>query len=204
MAKTICIGFLAMTLWLAGADFAVAHHVLGRPSDSLNADSNTPPGLHVEVQIGDYLVTYMAFPAFPQPGKRGRINLYATHIDDGTPFPGEIAFKLRYDPWYSWLGLGGIEETLGRQLPDDNVFYQRFVFPQAGDYIVTAQFEAGGEPYTIDFPLRVGDPLPVGPIGLAVGLLAIVLVAVSVVQRRRAMTGKIRIARDGQSDGAAS
>ena len=125
-------------------------------------------------------------------------------IDDGTPFPGEIAFKIRHDPWYSWLGLGGDEEALGLQSPDDNVFYQRLNFPQAGDYIVTAQFEAGGEPYTMDFPLRVGDPLPVGPIGLAVGLLAIVLVAVSVIQRRRAMTGKIRIARDEQRDGAVS
>ena len=103
MAKTFFIGFLAMTLWLSSMSFAVAHHVLGRPSDSLNADSNTPPGMHVETQIGDYLVTYMAFPAFPQPGKRGRINLYATRIDNGTPFPGEIAFKLRHDPWYSCM-----------------------------------------------------------------------------------------------------
>jgi hypothetical protein len=198
-----CITFLAMTLWLSSVDFAVAHHILGRPSDSLNADSNTPPGMHVETQIGDYLVTYMAFPDFPQPGKPGRINLYATRIDDGTPFPGEITFKLRHEPWYSWLGLGGGEEQLGLQSPDDNVFYQRLLFTEAGDYIVTAQFEAGGEPYAIDFPLRVGDPLPVGPIGMAVSLLALALVAVSVIQRRRAMTGKLRIARDEQSDGAA-
>jgi hypothetical protein len=39
---------------------------------------------------------------------------------------------------------------------------------------------------------------------MAVGLLAILLVAVTVIQRRRVMTGKIRIARDEQSDGAVS
>jgi hypothetical protein len=204
MVKTLCMAFLAMTLWLSSVEFAVAHHVLGRPSDNLNADSNTPPGTHVETQIGDYLVTYMAFPAFPQPGKPGRINLYAARIDNGTPFPGQIAFKLRHDPWYSWLGFGGSEEALGLQAPDDNVFYQRLNFPDSGDYIISAQFEAGGEPYILDFPLRVGDPLPVGPIGMVVGLLAIALVAVSVIQRRRALTGKIRIARDEQSDAAAS
>jgi len=40
-----------------------AHHVLGRPSYSLSEDSTTPPSMQVETQIGDYYVTYMAFPA---------------------------------------------------------------------------------------------------------------------------------------------
>ncbi|MCK5385761.1 MAG: hypothetical protein KAJ39_01150, partial [Gammaproteobacteria bacterium] len=54
-----------------------AHHVLGRPAYSLGADSNTPPSMQVETQIGEYYVTYMAFPAFPKPNQRGRVNLYA-------------------------------------------------------------------------------------------------------------------------------
>ena len=41
-----------------------AHHVLGRPSYSLNEDSTTPPSMQVETQIGDYYITYMVFPAF--------------------------------------------------------------------------------------------------------------------------------------------
>ena len=76
-------------------DFAAAHHVLGRPSYSLNEDSNTPPSMQGEVQIGEYLVSYMAFPAFPQPESPGRINLYVTQIDDGTPFQGQVTFKAR-------------------------------------------------------------------------------------------------------------
>jgi hypothetical protein len=81
---------------------------------------------------------------------------------------------------------------------DENVFRQGFLFHEAGDYIITAEFEAGGEPYVIDFPLRIGKPTPVGPIGVTVALLVIVLVGVSVIQRRRSMTGKLRSAHEAQ------
>jgi hypothetical protein len=189
------IGFMALVV--ACADFAAAHHVLGRPAYSLNEDSNTPPGMQAEVRIGDYLVTYMACPAFPRPQEPGRINLYVSRVDDGTPFQGKVTFKVRGGSWLSWTGVGTNEETLGSRLPDDNVYRQRFLFHEAGDYIVTAQFEVGGERHLVDFPLRIGDPMPIGPIGIAVGLLMIVLVWVSVMQRRRSMTGKIRGARAG-------
>ena len=191
------MAFLATVLWLSPVDFAAAHHVLGRPAYSLNEDSNTPPDTQVETRVGDYLVAYMVFPAFPRPGDPGRINLYVSRVDDGTPFQGEVTFKVRDDSWLSWAGIGIDEKTLGSRLPDDNVFRQRFLFHEAGDYVITAQFEAGGEPHIIDLPLRIGEPAPIGPIGITVGLLMIVLVSVSVMQRRRSMTGKIRSARAG-------
>ena len=156
------------------------HHVLGRPSYSLGEDSNTPPSMEVETQIGDYYVTYMVFPAFPRPNEPGRVNVYATRIDDGEPFKGEVSFKVRDDSWFSRN-----EESLGVQPPDDNVYRQGFIFNEAGDYIISAQFEAGGAPYIIDFPLRIGNPPPIGPLGLAFAALALLLVTVNVLQRRR-------------------
>jgi hypothetical protein len=199
-ASVLGLTLLAPALWLSAVEFAAAHHVLGRPNYSLNEDSNTPPSMQGEVQIGDYFVTYMAFPAFPRPESPGRINLYVSRIDDGAPFQGEVAFKARDNAWFSWLGIGGKEEKLGLQPPDDNVFRQGFLFHEAGDYIIAAEFQAGGEPYIIEFPLRIGEPPAVGPIGIAVGLLLIVLVTVSVIQRRRAMTGKIRGAHEAQAE----
>jgi hypothetical protein len=199
-ASVLGLALLTPALWLSVVDFAAAHHVLGRPNYSLNEDSNTPPSMQGEVQIGDYFVTYMAFPAFPRPESRGRINLYVTRIDDGTPFRGEVTFKVRHNVWFSWLGIAGKEEKLGVQPPDDNVFRQGFLFHEAGDYVVTAEFQAAGEPYTIDFPLRIGEPALVGPIGIAVGLLLIVLAAVSVIQRRRSMTGKLRDAHEARAE----
>lgn len=172
-----CIGLLVLSLMTATAS---AHHVLGRPAYSLNEDSNTPPSMQVETQIGDYFVIFMAFPAFPRPNEQGRMNLYTSHLDTGKSFQGEVTFKVRDDSLFS-----DRQEVLGVQQIDDNVYRQGFLFTQAGDYIVTAEFEAGGEPYIIEFPLRIGKPFPVGPIGATVGLLVLLLVGVNLLQRKR-------------------
>jgi len=157
-----------------------AHHVLGRPAYSLSEDSNTPPSMQVETQIGEYYVTYMAYPAFPKPNENGRVNLYATRIDNGNTFDGKVTFKVKDDNWFS-----DKTEILGTQNIDDGVYRQGFIFQQAGKYIVTAEFESGGEPYVIDFPLQVGDPAPIGPLGLAVTSIVFVIVGVNIIQRRR-------------------
>ena len=180
-AKIAC--FL-LSLCLATA--ANAHHVLGRPAYSLNEDSNTPPSMQVETQIGNYFVTYMVFPAFPKPNERGRINLYAIHIDTGEPFQGEVTFKVRDDSWFQ-----AKQEILGVQPSDDNVYRQGFVFLNDGDYIITAEYEAGGEPYVIDFPLRIGALSGRIPIIGAIIVLFSVLVGVSILQRKRLVRTKI-------------
>ena len=113
-----------------------AHHVLGRPSYSLDEDTTTPPSMQVETQIGKFYITYMVFPAFPSPNEPGRINLYARRIDTGEPFTGEITFKVRDDSFFN-----GNEEVLGAQPSDDNVFRQGFEFRDAGDYLIRAEFE---------------------------------------------------------------
>ena len=164
-----------------------AHHVLGRPSYSLNEDSTTPPSMQVETQMGDYFLTYMVFPAFPSPNQPGRVNLYVTRIDNGKPFQGEVTFKVRNDSLFS-----DNEELLGMQPSDDNVYRQGFEFREAGKYVIRAEFESGGEPYQIDFPLEIGDPPPLGPIGLTVGAILFVLISVNLLQRKRLISTKIR------------
>jgi len=181
-------------IWICGLP-AYAHHVLGRPSYSLGEDSNTPPSLQVETQIGDYFVTYMVFPAFPKAGERGRINLYATRIDNGEAYGGEVAFKVKDDVLFG----NSSAESLGSQLPDDSVFRQGFEFSNDGDYIITAEFTDGGEPYTIDFPLRIGSPASIGPIGFAIGIIAIILISVNLVQRKRLYRSRILNAHEEMS-----
>lgn len=181
---------ILMALILGLVSFSVsAHHVLGRPAYSLSEDSNTPPSMQVETQIGDYYVTYMVYPAFPEPGKQGRLNLYATHRDSGKPFDGEVTFTIRDDRWF-----GGHRETLGMQNIDDGVYRQGFLINDAGKYIISANFHSGGEPYTIDFPLRIGQVSSIGPIGIAAIVIFSVLVLVNIVQRKRLLRGKIQTA----------
>lgn len=169
-----------------------AHHVLGRPAYSLNEDSNTPPSMQVETQIGNYFITYMVFPAFPKAGERGRVNLYATRIDNGDAYNGEVTFKVKDDVLFG----NSHTEVLGSQLPDGSVFRQGFEFNKDGNYIITAEFTDNGEPYIIDFPLRIGSPASIGPIGIAISVIVIVLIGVNLVQRKRLLRSKLRNAHD--------
>jgi len=166
---------------------AFAHHVLGRPSYSLGEDSNTPPSMQIETQIGEYYVTYMAFPAFPKPGDSGRVNLYASRIDNGNPFNGKVTFKVKDNSWFS-----SKQELLGVQDIDDGVYRQGFVFKKAGNYIVTAEFHSNGQPYFIDFPLQIGEPFPIGPLGISILIIALILIFVNVTQRKRLARVKAR------------
>lgn len=171
---------------------AFAHHVLGRPAYSLNEDSNTPPSMQVETQIGKYFVTYMIFPAFPKPGEKGRINIYASRIDSGDTLASPITFLVRDGGWFA----DKTEEVLGTQDVYDGVYRQGFVFKEDGSYIISAKFEADGEPYNIDFPLQIGESSSMLPIGIALGSIVLVLVAVNIVQRKRLMREKIRDTRN--------
>lgn len=157
-----------------------AHHVLGRPSYSLNEDSNTPPSIQMESRIGDYFVTFMAFPAFPRPNEPGRVHLYASRLDNGKPYKGEVIFKVRDDSWFSKN-----EEVLGAQVIDDNVYRQGFLFNKEGNYLITAEFIDNEEPYVIELPLQIGTPAPVGPVGLAVGIVIFTLISINIIQRKR-------------------
>ncbi len=170
----------------------IAHHVLGRPAYSLNEDSNTPPSMQVETQIGDYYLTYMVFPAFPKPGENGRVNVYASRIDNGDTFEGEMTFTVRNDGWFEEKN----EETIGSQEAYDGVFRQGFLFKKKGDYIITARFESGGEPYVIDFPLQIGESASMGPVGIALGVIVFALISVNIIQRKRLMREKIRSSRE--------
>lgn len=179
---------------------ALAHHILGRPAYSLNEDSNTPPSMNLETQIGDYFVTAMVYPAFPKPNERGRIHFYATHLDSDLPLDTNVEFIVTDDGFFG--NSGG--ESLGAQVLEDSVYRQGFVFKEEGDYIITAQFQVAAEPYTIDFPLRVGNPFPVGLLGSIVAFVIVLLVGVSVFQRKHLASQKRRLAREEKQAGSVS
>ena len=168
---------------------AQAHHVLGRPSYSLSSDSNTPPSTQVEMQIGDYYVDYMVFPAFPVPNQPGRVNLYVSRIDNGAPFQGRVTFRIIDDGWFN-----SQQELLGVQEVDDNVFRQGFEFSENGDYIIRAEFEPDGELYKIDFPLQIGEKDLFGPLGTGIAVILIVLFGVNITQRKKLVAARIKSA----------
>jgi hypothetical protein len=112
-------------------------------------------------------------------------------VDSGEPLNAGVAFKVRENSWFSQH-----TENLGAQVLDDNVYRQAFVFNHEGDYIITAEFQADGERYQIDFPLRVGEPLAIGPLGLIVAVIVILLIAVTFIKRKRLLRIRLQAARD--------
>ena len=185
LAKIIAVLSLSFITFLMPV--AQAHHVLGRPAYSLNEDSNTPPSMNIETLIGDFFVTAMVFPAFPKPEEAGRINLYVTRLGSKQPLNADIEFSVRNDGWFN-----SKPEQLGAQVLDDNVYRQAFSFHQRGDYIISASFWDKGEHYIIDFPLRVGEPLPIGPLGIIVTLVLLLLIGVTMVQHKKIRRNKAR------------
>ena len=160
---------------------AFAHHILGRPAYSYNGDSSTPPSISLEVQIGHFNVTAMAFPVELKVREPVRIKVYATRLDSDARFNGEVAFSVRDDSW-----LSSKEEQVATQTMDDNgVYSQNLEFRHDGNYIVTAKFDADGEPYVIDFPVSVGKPVPVTFLVSAAALLGLVLWVITAIKRRR-------------------
>ncbi|MEZ0122834.1 MAG: hypothetical protein AB9Q23_11730 [Candidatus Reddybacter sp.] len=183
---------------------AQAHHVLGRPAYSLNEDSNTPPSMNIETLVGDFFVTAMVFPAFPKPEESGRINLYVTRLGTKQPLNADIEFSVRNDGWFNSIGFDNKAEQLGAQVLDDNVYRQAFSFHQRGDYIISASFWDKGEHYIIDFPLRVGEPLPIGPLGIIVTFVLLLLIVVTVVQRKKILRNKSQVEITARTDKQAS
>ena len=184
LRAVVLIGLSTSTLW---CPVAIAHHVLGRPSYGLNENSNTPPSMQVETRIGGYFVNFMVFPAFPRPNQPGRVNLYAKRVDTGEPFQGDVLFRVRNDTWF-----GAQERLLGVQRPDDNVYRQGFLFHEAGDFVITAELQAATETHVIEFPLRIGEPWPLGLMGIAAAVVVVLLAALSILQRKRLLREKLR------------
>ena len=185
---SLLTGVLWFVLACSYVSPAYAHHVLGRPAYSLNEDSNTPPSLAIEAQIGDFYVTYMVFPAFPKANQPGRLNLYIQGIEEGTHFDGDVVFTVVDDGFFA-----DHEEPIGTQSIDDGVYRQGFIFTENGKYIIRAHFDTNDDPYDIDFPLQVGEPSPLRPLVFATIVLFIALFGVNIFAGKKLQIAKFRM-----------
>jgi hypothetical protein len=175
---------------------AVAHHILGRPAYNLNEDSNTPSSVQADAMIGDYMVTYMIYPAYPKPGEAGRINLYIKNVRGGAPYQEKVTFSARPDAWYNGLIDSSDVRILGEQPIDDHVYRQTFKIVEPGPYLFSAEIKINGEAHVLDFPLMIGAPPGISLTGIVVGLTLVILIGIGTAQRRRTRTGQIRGALD--------
>ena len=174
------VAFLFILTVAALQTAARAHDLPGQPSHVLSEDPDAPPAVQIETHIGAYHVILMASPASPQPDERGTLTLSVFRSDNEEPFVGRVTFKAIADSLFSEQ-----EETIGVQFIRDDVYEQGFLFKEAGDYIIRAEFDIDGQPSAVDLPLTIGRPSSLGTIGVVIALLLIALVAVNMLQRRR-------------------
>ena len=171
---------------------ALAHHILGRPSYGLDADTTETSSIELDSEIGDYNATFMLYPSLPEPGDHGRINLFIAHVPGAADPDGPIAFSIRRDGWLASIGIRRGEREIGRQVPDDRVYRQAMTIPEEGHYVIVADFRAGGKPYQFSFPVQIGEPPVAGPAEIGAVAVVLALLVSSVAMRRRVMTGKLR------------
>jgi uncharacterized integral membrane protein len=75
------------------------------------------------------------------------------------------------------------------------VYRQGFLFHEDGDFVMTAELKAATETHVSEYPLRIGDPWPLGLIGIAAAVVVVLLAAVSILQRKRLLREKLRSTR---------
>ena len=179
---------LSVLLMLVLSAQALAHHAVGRPQYTLAQGEGGTARVEIQLQIGAYAVHYLAAPALPQPGQSGRVELALTAIADRAPYRGEVSFHVRTEGWF-----GGPERRLVEPVGDESmgdvaaagVYRQGFVFSEQGAYTIIARFASRGQPYTLEFPLQVGNSSAWPALLIAIGLVVLLLLLVRVLAARR-------------------
>lgn len=158
----------------------LAHHVIGAPKFILNEDSDSPVGMQIEMQVGDYLINSMLVPAFPKIEEPAKFNVFVTYLSDGSPMQSDIKFSIIEK---NWMGEEYNEENLGVQLSDNGLFRQDVVIKREGKYLIRAHFKQNNIPYTIDFPVQVGEGTPFLPLLIALFIIVGLMLGIFIFKR---------------------
>lgn len=163
-----------------------AHHILGIPHYKYSEEYPQIPYLEVIAQVGRHDLDFTYFPGTPKPGERVRLKLYIHDRETGEVFREPLQVQVVQKRFF------GEDLRLGQPLTirpgtgperNDYKFFLTFAEPEA--YEVHLQFPNGEGFETIPFPVTIGKtddrPLIFG----AVGILALAVVAVGLVKRRR-------------------
>ncbi len=140
-----------MWVWLAAP--AAGHHVLGINQADKATESPQIPGAH-EIQVEDYLIAVTVLPERPLPGDPARVIVYTKHAGSGSPYMGEMAFRIVEQGWFA----EGSPVTESTQRPIEDRHIQSVTFPAEGAYRVQLGFTQAGHAYAADVSVEVGTP----------------------------------------------
>jgi len=161
------------------------HFARGLPSFGLDANSRISKQ-KINTQTGDYFVSFVSVPAFFQPGQSGQLDIFVKNIGNLKPFKGKISLHAYKD----WTFARKIQ-LLGTQTVTNGHFMVNHTFSKAGNYTLEAKFGTGSQLLRLEFPLRVGQPVHLGPLFLSIVIIFVSLLGVNLIQNFRIRKGQI-------------
>lgn len=169
---------------------ALAHHILGIPHYAYEDSYPQAPVIKYSVEAGPYVVELTGYPGRPVPGERAKMHAYLRSRDGtGGPFQGPVRVRV-VEGAHHGEDASGVNIYGPETLLPENVFYVFCpTYPDDGIYTVKLAFEAEGQPFTISFPITVGEPksawVPVAWGGGVLLFLLVVVRAVAIKRQRR-------------------
>lgn len=204
----VCAALAGAGLLAVLAAPALAHHILGIPHYAYEDSYPQAPVIKYSVEAGPYVVELTGYPGRPVPGERAKMHAYLRSRDGtGGPYQGPVCVRVvegaHHGEDSSGVNIYG-PETL---LPEDVFYVFCPTYPDDGIYTVKLAFEAEGQPFTISFPMTVGEPesawVPVAWGGAALFFLLIVVRAIAIKrQRRLSRTAKPVVGSQATPEGA--
>ncbi len=179
------IAALLCALSLVSPLAARAHHILGIPHYAYDEQYPQTPVLTYRVDAGAHEVRMTGYPGVPAPGERCSLHVYIRHSRTGKLFDDVVTLTVTED----WLVgtdpvvygpvTARLEEAVYKFFPE---------FESEANYTTRIEFEADGEPWTIDLPMVVGEPgspwLVLSGFALATFLFLIIVRAIRIKRRR--------------------
>jgi len=169
---------------------AAAHHILGIPHYAYDEDYPQTPVLTYRVEAGRFELRMTGYPGKIEPGDRATFHVYVTRNDGGAPFDGIVTMTVLED---RLLGADPVVYGPMDAEIDERVFKFHPRFENRATYRLRVHFEDGGERWTIELPMEVGDPRSPWPVLLALALVTatflIVIRAARIKRRRAALAG---------------
>jgi hypothetical protein len=180
---------LGVTLFSSMAVTADAHHILGVPHYAYDDDYPQTPVLTYRVDAGAYDVKMTGYPGKVEPGQRCSLHLYVHHKASGEVLDVPITMRVTLDRLLveDPVVYGPMQARL-----DERIYKFHPHFDEEGEYLVNVQFEADGEPWSIDLPLVVGEPSsPLLLLGTSVAGLTLLIVALRAIRIKRARYARV-------------
>lgn len=198
LCRVLC-GVLVATFCVASVGIpALAHHILGIPHYAYDESYPQAPVIKYAVEAGPYVVELTGYPGRPVPGERAEMHAYIRpKSGGGKPYDDLVLIRVVE-------GTHTSEDASGKNIfgpenlrPEGNLYVFHPEYPVDGEYTVKLKFQAEGQPFTISFPLTVGEPKSAwAPLLWTLGFMTMVVVvvrAIAIKRRRRLAREQRRI-----------